>query len=189
MDYCKRGGNFKNTGILLVFCKKLWLTCQHESHPPPRLQRLDHTPSGLGVVLLYAGGGSIFDAGQHPFTRDVKNSKERPYMTPKKVWGVIIIVVGIFMFFNGATKCSEADFYGNEIQTMGRQISKYGGVKSFNSKHYEKIIEQEKTNGVIGAILGLAFAVGGTFLLFEKKYKYSERTKSNFDKKDGEWKF
>jgi hypothetical protein len=110
-------------------------------------------------------------------------------MTPKKIWGVIIIILGIFLFFNGASKCYEAEFYGNEIQSMGRLLSKSGSDKFFNTNRYQKLIEQEKTNGVIGALIGIAMAVGETLLLREKKKGFSRNFKDGFDKKDGKWGF
>lgn len=109
-------------------------------------------------------------------------------MTPKKTWGVIIIILGIFLFLNGASKCYEAEFYGNEIQSMGHLLSKSGGDKFFNTNRYQKLIEQEKTNGVIGALIGIAMAVGGTLLLREKK-GFSRNFEDEFDRKDGKWGF
>lgn len=90
-------------------------------------------------------------------------------MTPKRVWGVIIILVGIFLIFSGATKSYEADFFGNEIMSMERQISKYGGSVLSDSKKYQKIVEQEKFNGAIGVLLGILMAIGGTLLLRDEK--------------------
>ncbi|MBC8438261.1 MAG: hypothetical protein H8D87_01050 [Deltaproteobacteria bacterium] len=94
-------------------------------------------------------------------------------MTPKKVWAVIIIVIGIYMIYIGATKCYEADFYGNEIKHMDKQLAQFGGSQFFDSKRYQNLLENEKNNGVIGLLLGVAVAIGGTLLLREKKKKYT----------------
>ena len=52
-------------------------------------------------------------------------------MTPKKVWAIIIIVVGIYMIYIGATKCYEADFLGHEIRHIDKQLAQFGGSKFF----------------------------------------------------------
>ena len=118
-------------------------------------------------------------------------------MTAKNVWGVIMIVLGIFMIINGATKCHEADFCGNEIQLLDRQLSKYVGDEIFNAKRYVEIFKQEKTYGIIGAFMGIAMAIGGTYLLRGKKDSISVLPEDDFeddlqdnpDRNDGEWRF
>lgn len=110
-------------------------------------------------------------------------------MTPKKIWGVIIIVVGIFMIFNGATKSYEAEFFGNEIMSMERQISNYGGSNFSNSRKYQKLIEQEKNNGLAGVLLGISMAIGGTLLLRDKRNTITTKTKDDNKKRDGDWSF
>jgi hypothetical protein len=101
-------------------------------------------------------------------------------MTAKKVWGVIIIIVGIFLFFSGAKKYYEADFYGNEIKSMGKFLSETGGSQFFDSKRYQKLVESEKANGVVGSLFGIAMAIGGTLLLRVKKKKHTPHN-YNFD--------
>jgi hypothetical protein len=40
-------------------------------------------------------------------------------MTPKKVWGVITILIGIYLIYNGISVCYMVDIVGPEIQSMG----------------------------------------------------------------------
>jgi hypothetical protein len=99
-------------------------------------------------------------------------------MTFKKVWSVILIVLGLLFFFNNVTRYYEADFYGNEMRDMEKLISRFGGNKSFDSRQYQRLLENEKAKGVIGSLLGIAIAIGGTILLNEKKKKHVPRNRS-----------
>lgn len=110
-------------------------------------------------------------------------------MTLKKVWGVIIIVVGIFMVFNGATKIYEADFYGNEIKVMEQQFSKYGNTNLLDTGRYLKIMKQEKENGTYGILLGIALSIGGTLLISKKEEEKAKESTSSYRNKDGGWSF
>jgi hypothetical protein len=98
-------------------------------------------------------------------------------MAPKKVWAVIIIVLGILGFFGGVKTYYEADFYGNEIRDMGKQISGAGYDRFFDSKRYQTLVENEKAKGVIASLLGIAMAIGGTILLYNTKKKHVPRNR------------
>jgi hypothetical protein len=99
-------------------------------------------------------------------------------MAPKKVWAVIIIVLGILGFFGGVKTYYEADFYGNEIGDMGNQIAGVGYDQFFDSKQYQSLVENEKVKGIIASLLGIAMAIGGTMLLKDTKRKHVPRNRS-----------
>lgn len=99
-------------------------------------------------------------------------------MTPKKVWSVIIIVLGIVFFLYGVKTYNETSFVGNEIRDMGQQLSRAGYGQLLDSKRYERLIENEKVKGVLLSVLGIAMAIGGTMMLSEKKKKYVPRNRS-----------
>lgn len=104
-------------------------------------------------------------------------------MTPKKVWGVIIIVLGILIFLSNVSSFNMSDSLLNDIQYYS---SKYGNNKSFDSNHYLKEIEQKKTSSSIGMLLGIAMAIGGTLLLKVKKASIPKHPIDDFSKKDRE---
>ena len=110
-------------------------------------------------------------------------------MTAKKIWGVIIIVLGIFMVYNGASKIYEAEFVGNEFKSMGFMLSQYGGDKYFNVNYYLNILEQQKIGGVIGILIGIAMSIGGTLLLREKRKPILVKLVDDLDETYKEWRF
>ena len=93
-------------------------------------------------------------------------------MTPKKVWSVILIVVGVLLVFNGITGLAETAFYGNEIESMGKLVNKYGGSvgsEFFNHEQSRQAIQNSKTASVISILLGICGAIWGTLMLKENK--------------------
>jgi hypothetical protein len=99
-------------------------------------------------------------------------------MTPKKVWAVIIIVLGILFFFGGLKTYYDAGFYTKEIRDMGKQISIAGYGRFFDSKRYQTLAENEKAKGIIASLVGIAMTIGGTMLLEEKEKKHFLRNRS-----------
>ena len=99
-------------------------------------------------------------------------------MTAKRVWAVIIIVLGVGLFLNGLETYFFAGFVGNEIEYMGQQASKAGFGQFYDSKRDQRLVQTSKAGAVLSSLLGIAMAVGGTMLLNEKKKKYVPRNRS-----------
>ncbi len=86
----------------------------------------------------------------------------------KKVWGIILVVLGVIFFLSGIVGYYEASFYGNEIEIMNQMINKYGGkiINQFlSAERYEEVIQRTKAIYIIMALLGIAGAVCGTLML------------------------
>jgi hypothetical protein len=110
-------------------------------------------------------------------------------MTPKKVWGVITILIGIYLIYNGISVCYMVDIVGPEIQSMGLIASKYGGAEFLNANYYLNILEQQKIGGVIGMLIGIAMTILGTLLLREKRKPILVKLVDDLDEGNEEWRF
>jgi len=89
-------------------------------------------------------------------------------MTPRKVWSVLFILIGLFLIYNGCNKYYLADFIENEMKPIGQMVSNLGGNKYFDISHYDNLMENEKIYGVTGILLGILLAIIGTLLLREQ---------------------
>jgi hypothetical protein len=99
-------------------------------------------------------------------------------MTAKKVWSVIIIVVGVGLFLNGLDSYFLAGFVGNEIKYMERQAAKAGFGRIYDFKRDQNLLETSKAGAVLQSLLGITMAIGGTMMLSEKKKKYVPRNRT-----------
>jgi hypothetical protein len=91
-------------------------------------------------------------------------------MTAKKVWSVIIIVVGVGFFFDGVSTYYVTDSLLDETRYWESQAPK-SLVRSLHPERLEAQAHKAKTGGVLCAFLGITMAVGGTMWLNELKRK------------------
>ena len=91
-------------------------------------------------------------------------------VTMKRVFAVIIIVLGIIVFLNGLETYFVADFLGNEMKYTGKQIPKSG--------HSRAEVHSSKPIAIIGSLLGIGMAIGGTMLLKQEKKKHVPRNRT-----------
>ena len=93
-------------------------------------------------------------------------------MTPKKVWGVIIIVLGILCFLNAAMICAEFESNTKTFKMLDQQLSIFDGKNTHTASNtYKKIAENEQSRGVTNSLFGIAMAIIGTLMLRGKKKK------------------
>jgi drug/metabolite transporter (DMT)-like permease len=90
-------------------------------------------------------------------------------MTPKKVWGVIIIVVGIYLVLTGFTNYQEADYFLQEIKHMERQFTSQSFQVNLLDDRTSNQFAEMKTGGIAAIVLGILFSIGGTLLLSNRK--------------------
>lgn len=90
-------------------------------------------------------------------------------MTPKKVWGVIVIVVGIYLVFTGFTNYQEADYFLQEIKHMERQFTAPGSQITLLDERTSNHFAEIKIGGIVAIILGILLSIGGTLLLSNRK--------------------
>ncbi len=106
----------------------------------------------------------------------IKLNKFGAAMNPKKVWGIVLILLGVLFVLDGISGYHDTSFYGNEIESMGRMIKKYGGKvgnELYNADQYQDIIRKEKIKYIFILLLGVAGAIGGTLML---KDSYTPKT-------------
>ena len=89
-------------------------------------------------------------------------------MSPKKIWGIVFIVLGVVAVIIGMSRYHDTVFYGNEILSMNAavagEVKKLGMGNLFNAD-YEGLIRREKFISVISILLGISFSIFGTFMI------------------------
>ena len=89
-------------------------------------------------------------------------------MTPKKVWGLIIIVLGILCFLNGARMFAEVE----QIKLIEQQLSIFSGKNTHAASNItQKITKNVQSKGVANVLIGIAMAIFGTLMLSDNKKK------------------
>ena len=101
-------------------------------------------------------------------------------MSPKKVWSVILIVLGVLVVLRGFQNYYLADFAEKEIISIDAQISKISpkfGLKNFDSTDYAGQIKKMRINALVEIPFGILLSIIGTCMLKERKVKlaYSDR--------------
>ena len=87
-------------------------------------------------------------------------------VTMKRVFAVIIIVLGIIVFLNGLETYFVADFLGNEMKYKAK------------SGYAREDVHSSKAVAIIGSLLGIGMAIGGTRLLNQEKRKHINQKRS-----------
>ena len=115
-------------------------------------------------------------------------------MSPKKVWSIILIVLGVLFILSGINGYHETSFYGDEIESMGRMMKKYGGKvgnEFLNVDQYQGMIRKEKFKYILILLLGVAGAIVGTVMLKESDpSRMAEDDEGEFETEtaeDGRW--
>jgi len=91
-------------------------------------------------------------------------------MTPKKVWGVIIIVCGIIVIDRGFSTYYLADFLQTELHLWNQElIRSLGREYSVDLNRYDNMADWAKFRAVMGIFIGIGMAIGGTFMLRDVK--------------------
>ena len=86
-------------------------------------------------------------------------------MTPKKVWGVIIIVLGIMIIIGSSVSHSTNQSLVNEMISLNRIGLKLSGKNILNVKKLNEQMQRENAMDIIAFLLGISMAVLGTFML------------------------
>lgn len=98
-------------------------------------------------------------------------------MNPKKVWGIILIVFGVLAVIGGISHYHDTTFFGNEIMSMNAavssQLNKYG-MGNLANTDYSGFIRREKYLSLMSVVVGIAFAVIGTFMIKDEKKPFTD---------------
>ena len=122
-------------------------------------------------------------------SNDEPKSKDRK-MTPRKIWGVIIIACGIFFVFNGTSTYNAANVLKDEIRIKKERLSKLVGSQ-FDERPYVNRAEREKHKAFIGIFFGVSMTIVGAFFLRGKimplSAPFPDPFDDEFDNKNREW--
>jgi len=89
-------------------------------------------------------------------------------MSPKKVWGVILIVLGLLSVIGGTNNYHELEVAGYVLiaaeQSFARDFGQHalGTVGGFDA---HGLIEREKWSSIAGVLVGVMLAIVGTMML------------------------
>jgi hypothetical protein len=86
-------------------------------------------------------------------------------MAVKNVWGVILIVLGVVSFIGGFQQISEISQYDQLMEISKRQLGTYQSLLKDDINFYNAASRNAKFGGILKIIVGVAFALWGTWLL------------------------
>jgi hypothetical protein len=89
-------------------------------------------------------------------------------MGPKKVWGIILIVLGVLAVIGGAANYRDLDLLGYSIHafdaSMAKTFGKYS-TSALSGVDVHGIIYREKVLSIIGLLIGISLSVIGTMMI------------------------
>jgi drug/metabolite transporter (DMT)-like permease len=89
-------------------------------------------------------------------------------MSPKKVWGVILIVLGVLAVLGGANNYHELEVAGDVLiateQSLARNFGQFasGTLGGFDA---HGLIQREKMSSIAGMLVGILLSIIGTMML------------------------
>ena len=89
-------------------------------------------------------------------------------MSPKKVWGVILIVLGVLGVLGGANNYHELEVAGDVLIAAEQSFSRnFGQLASGSLGGFDAhgIIAREKWSSIAGVLVGIMLAIIGTLML------------------------
>lgn len=91
-------------------------------------------------------------------------------MTPKKVWGIILIILGLLAIFKGASDIQQVEDFNTTMKFLG--VGQVFSGKEFPVLNFEKV----KSDAMLGSFFGIGMAIIGTLMLKDTTPKKQERT-------------
>jgi hypothetical protein len=89
-------------------------------------------------------------------------------MSPKKVWGVILIVLGVLGVLGGTNNYHELEVAGDVLVAAEQSFSgNFGQYVSgtFGGFDPHGLIEREKWSSIVGVLVGILLSIIGTLML------------------------
>jgi len=98
-------------------------------------------------------------------------------MSSKKVWGMVLIIVGVVAVIGGISRYNDTASYGNEILSIKSAVAGETDkleVGKVTGMDYQGRIQREKFIAVSTLLFGFSLAVLGTYLIkYETKLNYA----------------
>ncbi|MDD5760054.1 MAG: hypothetical protein PHI06_13345 [Desulfobulbaceae bacterium] len=90
-------------------------------------------------------------------------------MTPKKVWGIILIILGLLAIFKGASDIQQVEDFNTMMNFLGvGQVLSGNQLPGLN-------LEEVKRDASLGISLGIGMAIIGTLMLKDTTTKKGKR--------------
>ena len=86
-------------------------------------------------------------------------------MAAKKVWGIVLIVLGVLAVLSGLGEISDVQSID---QLLGNFVREVGGS---NAKIYQKTMQEAQFTGIVRALIGVGLAIWGTWMLNDSEPK------------------
>lgn len=109
-------------------------------------------------------------------------------MAAKTVWGAVLIVLGVVAVISGFQQLAEISQYDKIMQITQRQLGAYQSLLKDDLNYYRETSRDAKTGGVIKMVVGVGFAIWGTFLLQDGQRKKKENEYPPLPKSVYDWK-
>jgi len=108
-------------------------------------------------------------------------------MTPKKIWGVIIIVCGIILIDRSFSTYYWSNFLQTELHLWNQELIRHlGRDYAMNLNRYDNMVDWAKFRAVMGIFIGIGMAIGGTFMIGDKKQPASKTFANELPKQNRE---
>jgi uncharacterized membrane protein YphA (DoxX/SURF4 family) len=104
-------------------------------------------------------------------------------MTAKRVWGIVLIVLGVICAISGFQQIAEIA----ELDNLTRQFT--GKVNLGNmSKQYEVASHNAKVGGMIKIVVGIMMALIGTWMVQDEETEKIDDSHFETEKNYDDWK-
>jgi hypothetical protein len=80
-------------------------------------------------------------------------------MTAKKIWGIVLIVLGVLAVLSGLGEIRDAQ---SMDQLVGNFVRQVGGT---NAKTFQKALQEAQFAGIVRALIGVGLAIWGTWMV------------------------
>ncbi len=93
-------------------------------------------------------------------------------MNPKRVWGIILIVVGVIAVIGGGGSYYQTTVFGNEILSMTEttfRLAARFGLGNLDTTDYRGLIVREQVLSIVTAVMGILFCIAGTLMIQDKE--------------------
>jgi hypothetical protein len=103
-------------------------------------------------------------------------------MSPKKVWSIILIVLGVFLIIGGVSNYYDLNFAQGMLPESDANLTKLYGAKAgtAGSDIWKKVIHREQVISVIKIIFGVITLLIGTLLITRAKPELAFDTEDDF---------
>ena len=95
-------------------------------------------------------------------------------MNPKKVWSIILIVLGVFAVIGGASSYQKLEVLGNSMVVFDASVVKtpdQSTTGAFGSSQVQGSLYREKVLSIIGLLIGISLSAIGTLMIKENRAK------------------